>query len=92
MAEANSNHVPYLCLAIQRSADNPAAEWFWSGKEVITGGCLRVRVGGSFVWPPPSVDLETIDNVIFVAGGMGIKQVSPFTQSISKAVRTRLRS
>jgi hypothetical protein len=73
MAEASSNHVPYLCLAIQRSADNPVAEWFWSSKEVITGVRLRVRVGGSFVWPPPSVDLDTVDNVIFVAGGVGIK-------------------
>jgi hypothetical protein len=73
MAAASSNHAPYLCLAIQRSADNPAAEWFWSPEEVITGGRLKVRVGGSFVWPPPSVDTDTIDNVIFVAGGMGVK-------------------
>jgi ferredoxin-NADP reductase len=33
---------------------------------------LQVRVGGSFVWPPPNVDLKEVKRVVFVAGGVGI--------------------
>jgi hypothetical protein len=32
-----------------------------------------VRVGGSFVWPPPGVDVNKIKRAIFIAGGVGIK-------------------
>ena len=37
---------------------------------------LTVRVGGSFVWPPPGVDIENVDHALFIAGGIGIKYVS----------------
>ena len=34
---------------------------------------LMIRVGGSFVWPPPGIDVKTVKRVVFVAGGVGIK-------------------
>ena len=40
------------------------------GKEVT------VRVGGSFVWPPPCLDMKKIKRAIFIAGGVGIKYVT----------------
>jgi NAD(P)H-flavin reductase len=33
---------------------------------------LHIRVGGSFVWPPPYVNLNVVKRVVFVAGGVGI--------------------
>ena len=36
---------------------------------------LRIRVGGSFVWPPPEIDTNHVQKVVFVAGGVGIKYV-----------------
>ena len=37
------------------------------------GQDVLVRVGGSFVWPPPGLDVNQINRVVFVAGGVGIK-------------------
>lgn len=31
--------------------------------------------GGSFVWPPEGVDLDGVRNIVFIAGGVGIKYV-----------------
>jgi hypothetical protein len=73
LARPSTNGTPHVCLAIQKSPENPAAAWFWKPKETIIDQELQVRVGGSFVWPPPSVDLNTVDHAIFVAGGVGIK-------------------
>lgn len=47
--------LPYLELAVQKSPDNPAAQYLWRPTEEILSSELRVRVGGSFVWPPPGV-------------------------------------
>ncbi|MCJ1259047.1 hypothetical protein MMC24_006882 [Lignoscripta atroalba] len=63
----------YLELAIQKSPKNPPAAWLWRSEEEILGKDLLVRVGGSFVWPPPGVDIKTIQRIAFVAGGVGIK-------------------
>lgn len=64
---------PYVELAVQDSPANPSAAWLWRPKEKIIGKELNIRVGGSFVWPPASVDVETVKNVVFIAGGVGIK-------------------
>lgn len=64
---------PYVELAVQESPSNPPAAWLWRPKEEILGKELDVRVGGSFVWPPAGLDLKDIRNVVFVAGGVGIK-------------------
>ena len=41
----------------------------------IKGQELQIRVGGSFVWPPPGLDGDQIQKVVLVAGGVGIKYV-----------------
>lgn len=63
----------YVELAIQKSPSNPAAAWLWRPEKEILGTQLSVRVGGSFVWPPPNVSLQDIEKVVFIAGGVGIK-------------------
>ncbi|KAF2427351.1 ferredoxin reductase-like protein [Tothia fuscella] len=66
---------PYLELAVQKSPYNPPAAWLWQDPSTILGQELRVRVGGSFVWPPKGVEIggeKGIDSVVFVAGGVGI--------------------
>ncbi len=71
----------YLELAIQKSPRNPPAAWLWRPESEILGSDLLVRVGGSFVWPPPEIDVQTIRRVVFVAGGVGIKYIMPLNQS-----------
>ncbi|KAF2192666.1 hypothetical protein K469DRAFT_654433 [Zopfia rhizophila CBS 207.26] len=63
---------PFLELAVQKSPENPPAAWLWQHEENILGKELTVRVGGSFVWPPPEVDIDKIKRVVFIAGGVGI--------------------
>lgn len=54
-APAPSAPEPYLELAVQKSPDNPPAQYLWRPVSEILHSELRVRVGGSFVWPPPGV-------------------------------------
>lgn len=46
---------PYLELAVKASPDNAVAQWLWKPAGEILSSELRVRVGGSFVWPPPGI-------------------------------------
>ena len=62
----------YLELAIQNST-NPPAKWLWQREDEILHSKLVVRAGGSFVWPPPDLDESSIEQVILIAGGVGIK-------------------
>lgn len=66
----------YIELAIKKSPENPAAAWLWQDSDVILGQTLRVRVGGSFIFPPPgapsSFTADRSARVVFVAGGVGI--------------------
>lgn len=80
----------YLELAIQKSS-NPPAAWLWRPEAEIIGTELHVRVGGSFVWPPPRVDIASVQRVVFVAGGVGIKSVSHPSSSITSAAHHHLR-
>ena len=66
----------YLELAVQKSPRNPPAAWLWRPETEILGCDLHVRVGGSFVWPPPGLDPTSITRAVFVAGGVGIKSVA----------------
>ncbi|OCK81709.1 hypothetical protein K432DRAFT_442157 [Lepidopterella palustris CBS 459.81] len=70
--DAVATDSPFLELAIQDSPSNPPAAWLWKREEEILGQELSVRVGGSFVWPPPGVNLHQIKRVVFIAGGVGI--------------------
>ena len=68
-------------LAIQKSSQNPPAAWLWRPVAEILGSDLLVRVGGSFVWPPPGINEQSIKRVVFVAGGVGIKYIMLFDRS-----------
>jgi hypothetical protein len=69
----NPNYRPYVELAVQKSPDNPVAAWLWQPAKEIQGKELAVRVGGSFVWPPPGIDTNDIKRIVLIAGGVGIK-------------------
>ncbi|KAI0969854.1 hypothetical protein F4678DRAFT_157126 [Xylaria arbuscula] len=84
---------PYLELAVQKSPDNPPAAWLWqnavneSGSESggIIGKDIRVRVGGTFVWPPPGINVRTLRRVVFVAGGVGVNPLVSMLCSLASA-------
>ncbi|KAF3770693.1 hypothetical protein M406DRAFT_336304 [Cryphonectria parasitica EP155] len=63
---------PYLELAVQRSPENAVASWLWRPAVEIVSSEIWVRVGGSFVWPPPGVVPTTLRKLVFIAGGVGI--------------------
>lgn len=67
---------PYLELAVQKSPNAPAA-WLWRPESEILGSEVEVRVGGSFVWPPPqpAIAVQEVGKAVFIAGGVGIKSV-----------------
>ncbi|TLD32637.1 hypothetical protein E2P81_ATG05613 [Venturia nashicola] len=67
-----TNQTPYLELAVQKS-ENPPAKWLWQPPSQILNTEIRVRVGGSFIWPPVDIEEKEIEKVVFVAGGVGIK-------------------
>jgi hypothetical protein len=73
LPQSDPDHTPYFELAIQNSPNNPPAAWLWRPAEEIQGQEIKVRVGGSFVWPPPGLDVDKIKRVMFIAGGVGIK-------------------
>ncbi|CRK45470.1 hypothetical protein BN1723_006636 [Verticillium longisporum] len=64
--------VPYVELAIQRSPTNAPAAWLFQPTAQVLRRTLQVRVGGAFVWPPPRMELARVQNILFVAGGVGI--------------------
>lgn len=49
---------------------------------------MRVRVGGSFVWPPRR-GVEGLKRVVFVAGGVGINPLMSMMSSISELAKER---
>jgi predicted ferric reductase len=53
----------------------------------ILGQELHVRVGGSFVWPPPNVELNEVKHVVLVAGGVGINPFMSMISQIGQAYR-----
>ncbi|OJD15652.1 hypothetical protein AJ78_04113 [Emergomyces pasteurianus Ep9510] len=75
---------PYVELAVQESPSNPPAAWLWRPQDEILGQELVVRVGGSFIWPPPDIPLDDIERVVFVAGGVGINPLISMLSYIFK--------
>ncbi|KAK7753123.1 hypothetical protein SLS62_004854 [Diatrype stigma] len=80
----------YLELAVQRSPDNPPAAWLWQGDApevaaTILGKELRVRIGGSFVWPPPGINVRSLlRKAVFVAGGVGVNPLVSMLSAIAE--------
>lgn len=92
----NESQYPYLELAIQQSPLNPVASYLWqSPLSEILGQTLKVRVGGSFVFPPfpfsldhgrPKEEaLKKLDKVIFIAGGVGVNPLMSMLSYIAEA-------
>ncbi|KAI0115450.1 hypothetical protein GGR51DRAFT_406695 [Nemania sp. FL0031] len=79
---------PYIELAVQKSPDNPPAAWLWrSPQTALLGAELRVRVGGSFVWPPPGINVRArlLRRVVFVAGGVGVNPLVAMLSSLASS-------
>ncbi|KAI0898136.1 hypothetical protein F4806DRAFT_494871 [Annulohypoxylon nitens] len=74
----------FVELAVQKSPDPPAA-WLWRDADSITYAELRVRVGGSFVWPPPGINIRSLRKVVFVAGGVGVNPLMSMLSSLAEA-------
>lgn len=70
---------------MQISPDNPPAAWFWRPPEEILGSTLKVRVGGSFIFPPSStVDVSRLRRVVFLAGGVGVNPLMSMLSYIAE--------
>lgn len=77
----------YLELAIQKSPNNPPAAWLWQPVPVIMNAEVKVRVGGSFVWPPAGIDVSSLRKVVLVAGGVGINPLMSILTAIADDVK-----
>ncbi|ROW02680.1 hypothetical protein VSDG_01644 [Cytospora chrysosperma] len=75
---------PYLELAVKESPDNAVAQWLWRPVGEILSSELKVRVGGSFVWPPPGVLPMTLRKIVFVAGGVGINPLMSIVSHLAE--------
>ncbi|KUJ21464.1 ferredoxin reductase-like protein [Mollisia scopiformis] len=75
--------LPYLELAVQKSPENPPAAWLWQAVPSILNAELQVRVGGSFVWPPPR-GVVGLKRVVFVAGGVGVNPLMSMVSCIAE--------
>lgn len=73
----------YLELAIQKSPNNPPAAWLWKPLPEIMNAEVKVRVGGSFVWPPAGIDVSSLRKVVLVAGGVGINPLISILSAIA---------
>ncbi|CAK7267002.1 hypothetical protein SEPCBS119000_002316 [Sporothrix epigloea] len=66
----------YIELSVKVSPENPVAAWLWQDERDILGQFLQVRVGGSFIFPPPKAPPSFVKDpsarVVFIAGGVGI--------------------
>ncbi|KAI1759716.1 hypothetical protein GGR53DRAFT_128155 [Hypoxylon sp. FL1150] len=82
---ASSGDPGFVELAVQKSPDPPAA-WLWQDPDTTIYAELRVRVGGSFVWPPPGVNIRgpPLRRAVFVAGGVGINPLMSMMSSLAE--------
>ncbi|PFH60853.1 hypothetical protein XA68_10210 [Ophiocordyceps unilateralis] len=77
---------PYLELAVAKSAENAVAAWLWRPSDQLMGEMLRLRIGGSFVFPPPaSSNLSPVRSLVLVAGGVGINPLVSIVRSIAES-------
>ncbi|KXH47023.1 hypothetical protein CSIM01_09352 [Colletotrichum simmondsii] len=87
----------YLELAVQKSPANSAAAWLWDRpvdddenedpSQVEKKPEIQVRVGGSFVWPPPGIaDLASLRRIVFIAGGVGVNPLMSIVSHLAEGV------
>ncbi|KAF2021642.1 hypothetical protein BU24DRAFT_337384 [Aaosphaeria arxii CBS 175.79] len=84
IADSHGSREPFVELAVQKSPENPAAAWLWQPDDQILGTELKIRIGGSFVWPPKNVDRRSISRVVLIAGGVGINPLISMLQDIQQ--------
>ena len=90
-ASAARKH-PYLELAVQESPDNAPAAWLWRPRDEILGATVKVRVGGSFVFPPPAWASweegggrrRRRRKLVLVAGGVGVNPLMSMLSHIGE--------
>ncbi|KAF2764610.1 hypothetical protein EJ03DRAFT_331719 [Teratosphaeria nubilosa] len=88
-ARPTKHSSPYIELAVQKSR-NPPAQALSQPEESILGLQLVVRVGGSFTWPPPKIDVGSIDRLVLVAAGVGINPlIAIFSTLIKSSARPK---
>ncbi|EXJ74442.1 uncharacterized protein A1O5_02738 [Cladophialophora psammophila CBS 110553] len=77
-SSSQSQDDPHIELAVQSSPSNPPAAYLWRPAQEILNSTVTFRVGGNFVYPPPTLSQEgcqKLDRVVFVAGGVGINPI-----------------
>lgn len=87
-AGSQSKAAGYIELAIQKSPSNPPAAWLWQPPSQIAQASIHVRVGGSFVFPPPpetGIDSSTLRRVVFIAGGVGVNPLMSMLSVLAEA-------
>jgi ferredoxin-NADP reductase len=83
---------PYIELAIQASS-NPPAAYLWQPAPSILDSAKSFRIGGNFAYPPLSMtkaECESIDRVVFVAGGVGINPIMSMLSAMDAVGQGRL--
>jgi ferredoxin-NADP reductase len=84
---------PHIELAIQESPSNPPAAFVWRPAVEIVNTEVSFRVGGNFVYPPPTLsreECEGINRAIFIAGGVGINPIMSMISAMHEAGTNRL--
>lgn len=80
----NTESDRYIELAVKVSPENPAAAWLWQDIPLILGQTLRLRIGGSFVFPPAELADISAARIVFVAGGVGINPLISMVSHIGE--------
>ncbi|KAK5050409.1 hypothetical protein LTR84_003690 [Exophiala bonariae] len=92
-ASSQAQQDPHIELAIQISPDNPPAAFLWRPESEILNSTLSFRIGGNFVYPPMTLkrtECESIDRVVFIAGGVGINPIMSMISTLNEAGTTRV--
>ncbi|KAJ9615329.1 hypothetical protein H2200_001404 [Cladophialophora chaetospira] len=92
-ASSQSQEDPHIELAIQDSPSNPPAAYLWRPKSEILDSTVSFKVGGNFVYPPPTFDrgkCERIKRAVFIAGGVGINPIMSMISAMHEAGANRL--
>ncbi|KAL2444313.1 hypothetical protein ABEF95_016593 [Exophiala dermatitidis] len=78
---------PHIELAIQSSPTNPPAAYLWRSPPEILNSTVSFKVGGNFIYPPPTTTTQNsnLDRVVFVAGGVGINPIMSMVSAIHEA-------
>lgn len=77
----------YVELAVRRADDSPVTTFLWRNPAfpaALLGTPLRLRVGGSFVYPPPGVPTFHLRRLVLVAGGVGVNPLVSIATHLSE--------